>query len=107
MERKKSQNPDPPKTGGSATRKGKGSEKCNIRYRVDDVQQWYYSGVKQCQLKKRRKGVPPALNAGKTEMHFEGHPTGVDVTKFALHMVDTIKDAASGRAAQEKDRVLP
>jgi len=25
------------------------------------------------------------LNAGKTEMHFEGHPTGVDVTKFVLH----------------------
>ena len=47
------------------------------------------------------------LNAGKTEMHFEGYPTGVDVTKFALHMVDTIRDAASGRAAEEKNRVLP
>jgi hypothetical protein len=47
------------------------------------------------------------LNAGKIEMHFEGHPTGVDVTKFVLHMVDTIKDAASGRAAAEKNRVLP
>jgi RHS repeat-associated protein len=47
------------------------------------------------------------LNAGKTEMHFEGHPTGVDVTKFVLHMVDTIRDATSGRAAAEKSRVLP
>ncbi|HEV2351164.1 MAG TPA: RHS repeat-associated core domain-containing protein [Terriglobia bacterium] len=47
------------------------------------------------------------LNAGKTEMHFEGHPTGVDATKLALHMVDTIRDATSGRAAAEKNRVLP
>lgn len=44
---------------------------------------------------------------GKTEMHFEGHPTGVDVQQFVLHMVDTIRDAASGRAAAEKDRLLP
>jgi RHS repeat-associated protein len=47
------------------------------------------------------------LNGGKTEMHFEGHPTGVDVTKSVLHMVDTIRDATSGRAAAEKNRVLP
>jgi RHS repeat-associated protein len=47
------------------------------------------------------------LNAGKTEMHFEGHPTGVDVQQFVLHMVDTIRDATSGRAAAEKSRVLP
>ena len=36
-------------------------------------------------------------------MHFEGHPTGVDVTQFVLHMVDTIRDATSGRANQEKN----
>ena len=47
------------------------------------------------------------LNAGVTEMHFEGHPTGVDVTQFVLHMVDTIRDATNGDAAAEKNRVLP
>ena len=47
------------------------------------------------------------LNAGKMEMHFEGHPTGVDVTKFVLHMVDTIHDKTSGNANTEKNRVLP
>jgi hypothetical protein len=41
------------------------------------------------------------------EMHFEGHPTGVDVVNFVLHMVDTVRDAASGRAAQEKNAPLP
>jgi hypothetical protein len=41
------------------------------------------------------------------EMHFEGHPTGVDVQQFVLHMVDTIRDAASGRAAAEKNAPLP
>ena len=46
-------------------------------------------------------------NAGITEMHFEGHPTGVDVVNFVLHMVDTIRDAVSGRAATEKNRDLP
>jgi hypothetical protein len=50
---------------------------------------------------------PGTLNAGKTEVHFEGHATGVDVQKFVLHMVDTIKDGTSGRAKTEKDRVLP
>ncbi len=46
-------------------------------------------------------------DTGKTELHFEGHPTGVDVTNFTLHLVDTIRDAASGRAAAERDRRLP
>ena len=36
-------------------------------------------------------------------MHFEGHPTGVDVVNLVLHMVDTIRDAVSGRAATEKN----
>ena len=36
-------------------------------------------------------------------MHFEGHPTGVDVQQFVLHMVDTIRDAASGRAESRKE----
>ena len=44
---------------------------------------------------------------GRYEMHFEGHPTGVDVQQFVLHMVDTIRDAASGRAAAEKNTPLP
>jgi RHS repeat-associated protein len=44
---------------------------------------------------------------GRMEMHFEGHPTGVDVQQFVLHMVDTIRDAASGRANQEKNTPLP
>ena len=46
-------------------------------------------------------------NAGTTELHYEGHPTGVDVVNFVLHMVDTIRDAVSGRAAEEKYRLLP
>ena len=44
---------------------------------------------------------------GRMEMHFEGHPTGVDAQQFVLHMVDTIRDAASGRANQEKNTPLP
>jgi RHS repeat-associated protein len=44
-------------------------------------------------------------NAGKTELHFEGHPR--DNSSLALHMVDTIGDLASGRAATEKNRPLP
>jgi hypothetical protein len=51
--------------------------------------------------------LPKTVNAGKTEMHFEGHPTGVDVQQLVLHGVDTIRDATSGRAQTEKDRVLP
>jgi RHS repeat-associated protein len=47
------------------------------------------------------------LNAGKMEMHFEGHPTSVDVTNFVLHMVDTIHDGVGGNAKTEKNRVLP
>lgn len=35
------------------------------------------------------------------------HPTGVDVTNFVLRMVDTIRDAASGRANKEKKATLP
>ena len=45
--------------------------------------------------------------SGQMEMHFEGHPTGVDVQQFVLHMVDTIRDATSGRANQEKNATLP
>lgn len=45
--------------------------------------------------------------SGRMEMHFEGHPTGVDVQQFVLHMVDTIRDATSGRANQEKNTPLP
>ena len=50
---------------------------------------------------------PYSPNAGVMEMHYEGHPTGVDVVNFVLHMVDTIHDKFSGNAATEKNRVLP
>jgi RHS repeat-associated protein len=57
---------------------------------------------------KDSSGYVHMLNpSGQMEMHFEGHPTGVDVTNFVLHMVDTIRDAASGRAAAEKNTPLP
>lgn len=36
------------------------------------------------------------------DIHFEGHPTGVDVTQVVLHMADATRDKASGRAAAEK-----
>jgi hypothetical protein len=38
MERKKSQNPDPPKEGESAARKSKGPENAKSECLVDDVQ---------------------------------------------------------------------
>jgi hypothetical protein len=50
---------------------------------------------------------PGTRNAGITEMHFEGHPTGVDVTQFVLHMVDTIRDASNGAAAAQRNMTLP
>ena len=57
---------------------------------------------------KDSNGYVHMLNpSGQMEMHFEGHPTGVDVQQFVLHMVDTIRDAASGRAAAEKNTPLP
>jgi RHS repeat-associated protein len=45
--------------------------------------------------------------SGKMELHFEGHPTGVDVDQFVLHMVDAIRDKVSGRAAAERNATLP
>jgi len=57
---------------------------------------------------KDSSGYVHMLNpSGQMELHFEGHPTGVDVQQFVLHMVDTIRDAASGRAAAEKNKPLP
>jgi len=57
---------------------------------------------------KDSSGYVHMLNpSGTMEMHFEGHPTGVDVQQFVLHMVDTIRDATSGRAAAEKNATLP
>lgn len=57
---------------------------------------------------KDSSGYVHMLNpSGQMEMHFEGHPTGVDVQQFVLHMVDTIRDATSGRAAAEKNAPLP
>jgi RHS repeat-associated protein len=44
---------------------------------------------------------------GQMEMHFEGHPVGVDVQQWVLHMVDAIRDKVSGRAAAERDATLP
>ena len=57
---------------------------------------------------KDSSGYVHMLNpSGQMEMHFEGHPPGVDVQQIVLHMVDTIRDAASGRAAAEKNTPLP
>jgi hypothetical protein len=57
---------------------------------------------------KDSNGYVHMLNSsGQMEMHFEGHPTGVDVQQFVLHMVDTIRDSVSGRAAAEKNAPLP
>jgi RHS repeat-associated protein len=57
---------------------------------------------------KDSSGYVHMLNpSGQMELHFEGHPTGVDVQQFVLHMVDTIRDATSGRAAAEKNAPLP
>ncbi|MCU1252159.1 MAG: hypothetical protein JWQ49_5188 [Edaphobacter sp.] len=47
------------------------------------------------------------LNAGKTELHFEGSATGVDLVHTSLHLFDTIHDGVSGAATTEKNRVLP
>jgi hypothetical protein len=47
------------------------------------------------------------LNAGKTEMHFEGYATGTDVIDFFGHMGGTVRDKAEGWAEAEKNRVLP
>jgi hypothetical protein len=62
MERKKSQNPDPLKARGSATRRGKGPGKCNSQCLVDDVQEWYYSTEKKCQLKNGERVGHPRSN---------------------------------------------
>jgi RHS repeat-associated protein len=57
---------------------------------------------------KDSSGYVHMLNpSGQMELHFEGHPTGVDVQQFVLHMVGTIRDAVSGRAAAEKNAPLP
>lgn len=40
-------------------------------------------------------------DAGKTELHFEGHPTGRDVVNFVLHQVDAIRDFANHQSAKE------
>jgi hypothetical protein len=62
MGKKRSQKPDPPKSGESATRKCKGPGKCESQCLVDDVQEWYYSTNEKCQMEKKdEKGVPPAL----------------------------------------------
>jgi RHS repeat-associated protein len=57
---------------------------------------------------KDSRGYVHMLNPkGRMEMHFEGHPTGVGLEQFVLHMVGTASDAASGRAAAERDMPLP
>jgi RHS repeat-associated protein len=40
-------------------------------------------------------------DAGKQEVHFEGHPPGRDLTNFVLHQVDAIRDAANHQSAEE------
>jgi RHS repeat-associated protein len=46
------------------------------------------------------------INAGKTELHFEGHPN-TGVTERSLHLVNAIRDLASGRAEEQKNLKLP
>jgi len=46
-------------------------------------------------------------NSGKMELHFQRHPTGVDIVNLVLHAVDAIRDRSSGRAAAERDTPLP
>jgi hypothetical protein len=46
------------------------------------------------------------INAGKTELHFEGHPN-TGVTERSLHLVNAIRDLASGRAKEQKNLKLP
>jgi RHS repeat-associated protein len=46
-------------------------------------------------------------NSGKMELHFQRHPTGVDLVNLVLHAVDAIRDRSSGRAAAERDTPLP
>jgi RHS repeat-associated protein len=40
-------------------------------------------------------------DAGKQEVHFEGHAPGRDLANFVLHQVDAIKDSANHQSAQE------
>ena len=40
-------------------------------------------------------------DAGKQEVHFEGHAPGRDLTNFVLHQVDAIRDSANHQSAQE------
>ena len=40
-------------------------------------------------------------DAGRQEVHFEGHPPGRDLVNFVLHQVDAIRDKANGQAGQE------
>jgi len=46
------------------------------------------------------------INAGKTELHYEGHPN-TGVTERALHLANAIRDLASGRAEEQKNLKLP
>jgi hypothetical protein len=46
-------------------------------------------------------------NSGRMELHFQRHPTGVDLVNLVLHAVDAIRDRSSGRAAAERDTPLP
>jgi RHS repeat-associated protein len=40
-------------------------------------------------------------DAGKQEVHFEGHAPGRDLTNFVLHQVDAIRDSAHHQSADE------
>jgi RHS repeat-associated protein len=40
-------------------------------------------------------------DAGRQEVHFEGHAPGRDVVNFVLHQVDAIRDSANHQSAQE------
>jgi RHS repeat-associated protein len=40
-------------------------------------------------------------DAGRQEVHFEGHPPGRDVVNFVLHQVDAIRDSRNHQSANE------
>src|SRR5665213_2262667 len=55
MERNGIQGPDPPRAGGSATRKCKSPGQSEHQCLVDDIQEWYYSTENKSQMEKTAK----------------------------------------------------
>ena len=58
--KKEKSNPRPSKSGRVGHPEVQRPGKCKGKCLVDDVREWYYSAETKCQLKKHRKGAPPA-----------------------------------------------